>query len=257
MKSWNRYGALSAVRKVGTAVGNLIWPPVSPLTGSNVGATGQLEAPSWADIHFLDAPWCDTCGLPFAYWVGKGAECGACAARAPAVHKARAAFAYEDVSRQLVLDFKHGGRLDALDQLARWMVRAGPDVLAGAQALIPVPLHPTRLFSRRYNQSTLLAKAVGKRTGIPVEPDWLVRKRRTPTQAGQSGKARRRNVSGAFAVTARGQSELPGKTVVLIDDVMTTGATFEACAKPLLKSGAVFVNALALSRVVKPTNPTT
>lgn len=202
-------------------------------------------------------PWCDTCGLPFAYGVGSGAECGACAARAPAVHKARAAFAYEETSRQLVLDFKHGGRLDSLDQLARWMVRAGPDVLGGAQALIPVPLHPARLFKRRFNQSVLLAKAVSKRSGIPVASDWLIRTRRTPTQAGKSGKARRRNVSGAFAVTDRGRMELPGKTVVLIDDVMTTGATFEACAKPLLKSGAIFVNALALSRVVKPTDPTT
>ncbi len=222
-----------------------------------VTAKGQLEAASWGEIHFLDAPWCDTCGLPFSYWVGEGAECAACIARTPVVHKARAALAYGDTSRRLVLDFKHGGRLDALDQLARWMVRAGPDVLAGAVALIPVPLHPSRLFARRYNQSLLLADAVARQSGLPVETNWLLRHRRTPTQAGQSGRARRRNVSGAFAVTEAARLNLPGQTVVLIDDVMTTGATFEACAKPLLKAGASFVNALALARVVKPTDPTT
>lgn len=165
--------------------------------------------------------------------------------------------AYENISRRLILDFKHGGRLDALDQLARWMVRAGTDVLAGASALIPVPLHPSRLFSRRYNQSLLLADAVSRQTGIRVEAGWLVRHRRTATQAGQSGRARRRNVSGAFTVTEAGRSALPGQTVVLIDDVMTTGATFEACAKPILRAGTSFVNALALARVVKPSDPTT
>ena len=245
------------MRKAGTAIGDMIWPPVSPLSGDPVAARGQLGAGRWSDIHFLQAPWCDTCGLPFAYGVGEGAECGACAARAPAVHKARAALAYADASRQLILDFKHGGRLDALDQMARWMVNAAPDVLAGAQALVPVPLHPTRLFSRRYNQSALLANAISRQTGIPVEPGLLLRKRRTPTQAGQSGKARRRNVDGAFAVTAMGREQIAGRTLVLIDDVMTTGATFEACARPLLRAGASFVNAAALARVVKPANPLT
>lgn len=248
---------LNGLRKAANAVGDLVWPPVSPLTGRLVKATGQLEAERWSDIHFLDAPWCDTCGLPFSFWVGSGAECGACAARTPAVHKARAALAYGDTSRRLVLDFKHGGRLDALDQLGQWMVRAGPDVLAGAQALIPVPLHPSRLFSRRYNQSMLLADSVSRLTGIPVETGWLIRHRNTQSQAGQSGRSRRRNVSGAFAVTKTGRDHLIGKTVVVIDDVMTTGATFEACAKPLLRAGTVFVNALALARVVKPTDPTT
>ncbi len=156
-----------------------------------------------------------------------------------------------------MLDFKHGGRLDALDQMARWMVRAGGDVLAGTQALIPVPLHPVRLLARRYNQSLLLARAIAKRTGLPVETGWLIRRRRTPSQAGQTGRGRRRNVAGAFAVTAAGRDNLPGKTVTLVDDVMTTGATFEACANPLLRTGALMVNSLALARVVKPVDPTT
>lgn len=236
---------------------NMIWPPVSPITGQPVGARGQLEADSWAGIHFLAAPWCETCGLPFSFPVGTGAECAACIARSPRVHKARAALAYSDDSRRLVLDFKHGGRLDALDQMARWMMVAGTDALAGAQALVPVPLHPSRLFSRRYNQSALLAETLSRFTGIPFEAGWLARTRRTPTQAGQSGRGRRRNVEGAFRVTAKGQAAVAGKTLVLVDDVMTTGATFEACAAPLLRAGAMFVNAVAIARVVKPTDPTT
>ncbi|MEE2526070.1 ComF family protein [Hyphobacterium sp. HN65] len=257
MHSCLRYGAAGALKKAGSAIADVLWPPVSPLTGETVGARGQLEADTWSRIHFLAAPWCETCGLPFSFPVGAGAECAACIARPPRTNKARAALAYGDVSRRLVLDFKHGGRLDALDQMARWMVHAGKDGLAGAQALIPVPLHPSRLFSRRFNQSALLADSMSRQTGIPLETGWLVRSRRTPTQAGQSGRGRRRNVEGAFRVTAEGQHSLPGKTVVLIDDVMTTGATFEACAAPLLRAGASVVNAVAIARVVKPTDPTT
>lgn len=220
-------------------------------------APGRLDSKSWARVHFLEAPWCATCGAPFPYAVGDGFECGTCIAREPAYDIARAALAYDDFSRGLILEFKHGGRLDAVSQCASWMVRAGPDALAGVQAIIPVPLHTSRLRARRFNQSALLAESVSKLTGIPFEPDWLLRRRATPSQAGQSGKARRRNVAGAFKVDAKHKFALAGKTVAIIDDVMTTGATIEACAKAVKRAGVLRATALTLARVVKPGDPLT
>ncbi|MEE2566244.1 ComF family protein [Hyphobacterium marinum] len=234
----------------------LVWPPQSPFGGGWVSRPGQLDPAGWTAVDFLDRPWCVSCGYPFAYDAGE-VVCGACAARPLVLGLMRAAFVYNEASRKLVLDFKHGGRTETLPQFARWMARAGAEALEGADALVPVPLHPRRLLSRRYNQSSLLASALTRETGIPVEADALRRSRATTTQGGKSAKGRKRNVAGAFRVRERYTARITGKCLVLVDDVMTTGATLEACARVLLRAGARQVNAVALSRVVRPVNPLT
>ena len=194
---------------------------------------------------------CDRCGLPFEYDAGPDAVCGACAANAPAYRQARAVLAYDDGSRELLLPFKHADRIDAAPTFGGWLARAGARLLAEADIVTPVPLHRWRLFRRRYNQSALLALAAGRVAGRPVLPDLLKRTRRTRSQGGLSRKQRTRNVQGAFAVPERSRPAVRDRAVVLVDDVLTTGATVTACSRVLLRAGAARVDVLTLARVVR------
>jgi len=235
-----------------TALADLIWPPLSPLSGRPVSAPGELDGPDWSGLTFIDAPFCESCGTPFSYHVGEGVKCPACIARAPAWDRARSALVYNAHSRALPLALKHAGRTDALPAFAHWMVRAGRDFINEADLLVPVPLHPRRLRQRRFNQSLLLARSVSKISGVPVDPHSLARIRATPTQGGLTGKARVRNVAGAFRIRSGRASHINGKSLILIDDVHTTGATLNACARALKRAGAANVCAITLARVVKP-----
>ena len=162
---------------------------------------------------------------------------------------ARAAIVYDDASRKLVLGFKHGDRTHAAAALAVWMHRAAGDMIAQADALLPVPLHRWRLFHRRYNQSALLAHKIAALADKPVLLDVLRRTRATPSQGHLKRKERQENVRGAFELSSRQSEEVKGKTLVLVDDVMTTGATVEECARILLKAGAKRVHVVVLARV--------
>lgn len=210
-------------------------------------------AQSWSDVNFLDEPCCACCGFPFDFDEGPQALCGRCSAKPPAYDRCRAAFAYDTASRALVLRFKHGGQTEGLSMFAAQMARAGRALLSGADGVMPVPLHFRRRVKRRYNQSTLLARALARRTHLPLLTDDLMRRRATPSQGGQTAAGRRKNVSGAFAL--RPTAAVKGKHIILVDDVMTTGATLEACARTLKRGGAARVDALVLSRVVKPAAP--
>jgi len=231
---------------------DLIWPPVSPLSGAPVERAGALTGADFSKLHFIARPYCELCGAPFDYPAFEGMACAPCSAHAPVWAKARSVLVYDAASRGLALSLKHAGRTDMVAAYGGWMARAGAEVLEGADALIPVPLHPSRLRSRRFNQSLLLALAVAKVSGVPVDAHALARTRRTGTQGGLTAKSRARNVAGAFEARSDAKARLTGKTLVLIDDVHTTGATLSACVRALKRAGAANVNALTLARVVKP-----
>lgn len=230
---------------------NAVLPPRCLACGATVEAQGTLCVGCWSGLDWLAPPLCAACGLPFEFDQGPEALCAACHADHPAYARARAALRYDDGSKAMLLRFKHADRTDAAPAFAAWMDRSGAGLLAEADWLAPVPLHRRRLFERRYNQAALLALALGKTRGRPVVADLLLRKRYTPSQGRRSRAERKRNVAGAFAVAPRHKAALAGKRVLLIDDVMTTGATLEACARTLLRGGAAAVDALTLARVVR------
>lgn len=207
----------------------------------------------WPHYDFLADPQCRCCGFPFAWDPGAADSlCAACIARPPAYDRARAVLAYDAAIRPLILDFKHGDRTAAAPVFGRWLARAAGELLGDADLVAPVPLHRDRLFSRRYNQSALLALAVGAVAGLPVLADLVERRRRTPSQGHLSPDARRRNVRGAFAVRPEHRDALAGRRVLLVDDVFTTGATVEECARVLRRAGAAGIDVVTLARVVRP-----
>ena len=239
----------SALKRTGGALLDLVLPPRCIACGEEVETVNALCAACWRKITFLGEPCCARCGLPFAHELGAGALCGACAEGPPAYDRARSALRYDEGSRKLILAFKHGDRLHGAPAFGDWMRRAGALLLADADLLMPVPLHWTRLLSRRYNQSSLLAHAVHRAGGPPVAPDWLIRKRRTVSQGEFGPEGRQRNVRSAFALKP-GKS-VQGRKIVLVDDVLTTGATVEECARVLKRAGADRVDALALARSLR------
>jgi ComF family protein len=237
------------LRRIGRAVVDGILPPRCLACGTIVDEPDALCSACWAGMNFFAPPWCAVCGLPFPHPMGDNAVCADCARQRPSWDRARAVMRYDKHSRHLVLALKHGDRTHVAGALGRWMRRAGADLLDGADMIVPVPLHWTRLFARRYNQAGLLAHAIRAAGGPPVAPDWLVRRRRTPSQGRLGPAARARNVRGAFAL--RRGCDVKDKRIVLVDDVLTTGATVEECARILRRAGAGFVGVLTLSRAVR------
>jgi ComF family protein len=237
------------LRRIGRAVVDGVLPPRCLACGEIVDDPDALCGRCWRGITFFAPPWCVACGLPFPHPMGEDALCADCVRERRSWHQARAVLRYDKNSRHLVLGLKHGDRTHLAGAFGRWMNRAGSEILAGADVLVPVPLHWTRLFQRRYNQAALLAQAIRSSGGPDVAADWLVRRRRTPAQGRLGPTARERNVRGAFAIRA-GRS-FAGKRVVIVDDVLTTGATVEECARVLKRGGAASVSVLTLARALR------
>jgi ComF family protein len=242
--------ATAALRRAGRLALDVALPPLCPSCREPLGDGIGLCSGCWSKVSFIEPPYCARLGIPFTYDPGPGLLSMEAIADPPAYDRARAALRYDDIARALVLTFKYGDRLDLAPMMGRWMARAGHELMAGADALIPVPLHWRRLWARRFNQSAALARAVSGLSGVPVVDDALKRVRATPQQVGLSKTQRADNVQGAFRVPAQQKSHVAGKRVVLIDDVLTSGATVDTCARALLRAGAAHVDVLVFARVV-------
>lgn len=241
---------LAASRQWSGFVLDLLIPPRCLSCGGVTVAQGTLCPSCWDAVTFLGPPFCLRCGHPFDVDMGGAMMCARCLTDPPRFHRARAVFRYDDASKGLVLGFKHADRIGRAPAFVRWMARAGIELLSEADLIVPVPLHRWRLFQRRYNQSALLANGLSKLSGVPCRPDALVRVRHTPKQGAMGRGQRRANLHGAIHLNRLAQ--VRGRHVLLIDDVLTSGATVDECVRVLRQGGAVVVDVLTLARVVRP-----
>lgn len=236
----------SAVKVAARAALDFALPPRCAGCGSIVGDVHSFCPDRWKQIEFLGNSGCATCGIPLQ--ATEQETCGRCLAQPPRIARSRAAVAYDDLTRGLAIRLKYGRKVAIARTMARFMA---PLVGEGEERLlVPVPLHRTRLWSRGFNQSALVARELSRRLGITVAPSMLRRTRRTQPLKGMSLVQRRKTVAGAFAIADR--SAVAGKTVILVDDVLTTGSTAEACARTLRRAGAARVELVSWARVVKP-----
>ena len=234
----------------GRRLADLILPPLTHEAPEPRGATG-LSADAWSRVTFLEDPVCDGCGAAFEHQGGAFAEsrCAACQAQPHAFGRARAACLYDEASRGLILGFKHGDQQQFAPLFARWVERAAQPLIADCDAVVPAPLHPLRLLSRQFNQAAEIARPLARFCQREFLPDALVRRRHTDSQGGKSARGRRLNVRAAFAVTPAGVRRIRGRRLLLVDDVLTTGATADACARALLAAGARSVDLAVVARV--------
>ena len=229
------------------ALGDLIVPPLCLVCRVPMAGHDSLCAKCWQRIDFIRRPLCDRLGIPLPYG-GTGTIVSAAAlASPPDYDRARAVARFDGAMRELIHGLKYSDRHDGRKLYGRWLAETGSDLFAGCHVIVPVPLDRWRLLGRRYNQAAILAAEIAQLTGIPSDPLALVRRRRTTSQVGLSHNQRKLNVSGAFAVAY--PDRIAGRNVLLVDDVITTSATLDACARVLRRAGAARIDVLALARV--------
>jgi ComF family protein len=246
-------GAWQACRNLGAAASRLALdvalPTLCVACREPVAGEGVCAA-CWSQLAFIAPPYCPRLGIPFVYDPGPDLLSMQAIADPPAYQRARAAVRYDEVAKTLVHALKYQDRTDLAPTMGRWMARAGHELLGEADLLVPVPLHWRRAWSRRYNQSGALAQVIARQTGVTVSRDALRRVRPTQQQIGLSRSERATNVQGAFKVSQDKTTDVQGRRVILIDDVLTSGATVDACARALLRAKAAQVDVLVFARVV-------
>lgn len=240
--AWLRDFARSAV--------DLVYPPVCAGCGRHVGQHRGVCATCWSSLRLIERPYCDILGLPFSHDLGPGFVCADAIASPPVFARLRSAAIHDGISRVVVHGLKYQDRTDLALMMAQWMLRASDGYVAACDGILPVPLHPFRLWRRRFNQSAELARALARLSGKPYLPLALVRRKNTLQQVGLGAVARQDNVRGAFAVTPDGKSDVFGRRLVLVDDVYTTGATVSAATRVLMRAGAAEVTVLTFARAL-------
>ena len=240
---------LSVLRGFATKLGDLFLPPLCTSCSGAVDGHENLCAACWADIDFICRPYCDVLGIPLPFDPGGVTISAAALSAKPRYDRARVVARYTGVMRKLIHGLKYSDRQDGWRLYGRWMSKAACDILHDTDLLIPVPLSRRRLWFRRFNQAALLADALSVESGVRCDPMLLSRNRATRSQVGLTLSQRRKNVSGAFAVKKRAVPDMQGAKIVLVDDVITSGATAEACAQTLKAAGADRVDVVALARV--------
>ncbi|MEG3180519.1 ComF family protein [Sphingomonas sp. LT1P40] len=243
--------AISSLRdKVAVGIRDLVGlalPPRCPACGEVVDDDHRFCGPCWTGLTMIAPPWCAGCNLPFEFDRGPDALCGECLASPPKHDGVRAAVAYGPAARAMVLRLKYGGRTAHAATAARLMARLMPD---GAHLLIPVPLHRWRIWGRGYNQAALIARELSRLSGVPADLESLRRVKATPVLRGLGARGRAKAVAGAFALAPDAKERIKGQSVVLVDDVYTSGATTDACVRILKRAGAATVTILCWTRVI-------
>ncbi len=251
---------IDSMQVVGRKLLDVILPPKCLNCGGRVDRAHNICPECWKELHFLSDPMCTCCGYPFGadlgvnYTVIGDSLCGTCQNMNRAFDLSLSALRYDDNSRRMIIGFKHQDRLEYATYFAKLLKRAGSRFFADSDMIVPVPLHKKRLIKRRYNQSALLSRILAHDIGVAHEPELLIRTKNTPPQDGNLNK-RSKNVRGAFKVTRTNREKVKNRTILLIDDVYTTGATVENCAIALKRAGAAKVYVLTIFRVIRPQSP--
>lgn len=244
-----RNGMLAGIRATVHGGLRLLYPPQCFACGTAVNGASGLCPACWRETHFIEGLACDCCGTPLPGTDTGRVLCDECLADPKPWARGRASLLYAGTGRRLVLAFKHGDRLDLTGQLGQWLREAGGPILEPGMVVAPIPLHRLRLIRRRYNQSAILAQEVARHANLACVVDLFRRSRRTPSQEGRNRAERHANMAGAIAVTERRRAAIHGRHVLIIDDVMTSGATMRAATEAALAGGARKVSVLVLARV--------
>jgi ComF family protein len=246
---WGR--RLSGILRAGRAgLVDMVYPPQCVACGAITAEPATLCASCWQGMPFIARPFCERLGTPFAADIGGLLLSPAAIADPPVFGRARAVAQHEGAARALVHKLKYSDRQELAVAMGRMMASAAADVIEDATVIVPVPLHWTRLWQRRFNQAAALANQLGGHAGLPVEPVFLRRRKRTRMQVGLTRTQRQQNLQGAFVVPEESRPALRGQRVLLVDDVMTTSATANAAARILLRGGAESVDIVTFARVV-------